>query len=113
MPLLPSVGVSMALAHAGGMSWRLAAAMATACFGAACQIEPTEAGEVEASDSAATGDEDVGVPAAFDRNHVVDDDFYQDESYATVAQLQRFLEETPHKGVRSWLADAKIGDRPA
>lgn len=50
-----------------------------------------------------------GLPATFDRNHVMDDDFFVDVSGVGVAEVQAFLEDTPY-GNRCFLADERVGD---
>ncbi len=49
-----------------------------------------------------------GLPGAFDRNHVMDDDFLVDDQAAGEAEVQAFLEDTPY-GSRCFLADERVG----
>jgi len=76
---------------------------------AACGVEGEDRGsdepwdyEVDSPDGKADG-----VPAAFDRNRLVDDDVFVDDGSFTVAEVQSFLAHSPY-GTRSWLADYKI-----
>jgi hypothetical protein len=93
-----------------GMNWRVAVVILAAIMGSACQAEAIDENDSAMSDltdrSSTSGTE-------FDKNHIVDDDFYRNSDYATAAQIKRFLEATPHKVGRSWLANAMIGDLPA
>lgn len=96
------------------MNWRVALVVLAALGSGACQAEATEESDDASSDLSSTNDSPDGVPATFNKNHIVDDDFYVNSNYATAEQLKRFLQDTPHKAAKhSWLADARIGDLPA
>lgn len=63
-------------------------------------MPPSDAGEgLPPAPAGAT----PGVPDAFDRDHLMDDGFYEASDWATAAEVQRFLERTPWERP-SWLA---------
>jgi hypothetical protein len=50
-----------------------------------------------------------GVPASFDRNHVLDEEFFLRGDALDADEIQQFLAESPY-GTRCWLADEWIGE---
>jgi hypothetical protein len=48
-----------------------------------------------------------GIPAAFDRNLVIEDELFTDVDGLSAEELQAFFEDTPYHN-RSWLADATV-----
>lgn len=53
-----------------------------------------------------------GLPATFDREHVMDDDFFLDDGAVGEAEVQAFLENTPY-GNRCFLASERVGGQSA
>lgn len=53
-----------------------------------------------------------GLPVSFDRDHVMDDDFFTNAGAVTAADVQAFLEDTPY-GRPSFLARERVGGRLA
>ena len=53
-----------------------------------------------------------GLPASFDREHVMDDDFFLDDGAIGEAEVQAFLEDTPY-GNRCFLASERVNGQSA
>jgi hypothetical protein len=82
----------------------LVVALAAACT----DLTPPFSDHDEPSDFDELGDGKAdGVPAVFDKNHIVDDVLFVGGGRMTLAGVQRFFEKNPY-GTRSWLADAQI-----
>jgi hypothetical protein len=78
-----------------------------------CASEPDGGAYLDHEESTDLDPIDVkadGVAPIFDRNNVVDQDFFEDTAAVDAATVQAFLERTPY-GTRSWLADEVVGDR--
>jgi hypothetical protein len=91
---------------------RMAAALALAL--AACADAPDEpfAEHEEPEDYVVEKAGVRGLPASFDRDHVMDDDFFTNEGAVTAADVQAFLEDTPY-GRPSFLARERVNGRLA
>src|SRR5690349_8278905 len=80
-----------------------------ACMLAACSVggEEEDTGHDEPSDYEVDPDDGKGdgVSATFNQNDVVGDDVFTGKM--TVAEVQRFFEQSPYKN-RSWLADYSV-----
>lgn len=70
---------------------------------ASCADSDFEAASEERSD---------GVDAVFNRNYIMEDDFFRAGNAITADDLQGFLEQSPY-GNRSWLASERVGGRRA
>src|SRR5512139_2560266 len=90
------------------------ASLVLLCVLAACTVggEDEELGHDEPSDYEVSPDDGKGdgVSATFNQNDVVGDDIFVGQM--TVAEVQRFFEETPYNN-RSWLADYAVDGKSA
>lgn len=86
------------------------------CVFAACSMgdEEDEVGSDEAADYEVDPDDGKGdgVSAVFNQNDVVGDDLFLDSGQMTVAEVQKFFEESPY-GNRSWLANHTVNGMTA
>src|SRR6188508_2379755 len=80
---------------------------ALACMLFACAADPEDTGHDEPSDYEVDPDDGKGdgVSATFNQNDVVGDDVFLGQM--TVAEVQKFFEQSPYKN-RSWLADYSV-----
>ncbi len=81
------------------------------CVLAACSMgeEADEVGSDEVADYEVAPDDGKGdgVSAVFNQNDIVGDDVFLDSGQMTVAEVQKFFEQSPY-GTRSWLASHTV-----